>query len=179
MAEKFLWAQVVDSELGDEGVVVGALKEGSHKISNELIEKILAGRIYYKSGTISEELGLTFTKVDDDPGQKELKRALQEGKEVKVWLGSTKLDPVTQKHKVLFAFTIGEEFEDAWEEEEDTVELTLKVQIRSVEMEFPKLPDSVLNPADSIPVVPELPGDSTGELDNRQVATPTEPVAGA
>lgn len=168
---KFVWAQVVDSPLGDKGMVIASLVEGSHKISNELIEKILSGRIYYKPGTISEEIGLTFTKVDDDPGQKELKRAIQEGKEVKIWLGDTKVDPVTNKHKVLFAYTIGEEYENGWDEEEDTIEITQKVQLKSVEMDFPKLPDEILDPSNAVDVPKELPGDSTGTLDNRQTAS--------
>lgn len=166
-SDKLVLVQPTDNTLGAEGIVIGDLVEGSHKLSNALIEKVRSGKMSYGYGVTDEEMSFTFNKIDGDSGQQQLKQAIQKKKEIKVWIIDRKLDNVKQTHKAVFAFTVVEEYEGSFDDEEDTIEVTLKVQIESVEMEFPKLDDEILNPsAAGIKIEAQLPGDSTGNHDN-------------
>ncbi len=166
MTNYIAWIQPVNNALGDDGVVIASLKEGSHKISAELLEKIMSGKKYFKYSVVEEELGLTFDKVEDDPGQEQLKNAIQKKLEVKIWLINPKIEPEGD-HKAIFCYTAVEEYEGGWEEEEDTIETTHKIQIESVNMRFPKLDDAILDPSSALTVEAELPGEWTGPLESR------------
>lgn len=166
-SDKLVLVQPVNNALGDKGVVIADLAEGSHKISSELIEKIRSGKMDYSYGTNDEELSFTFNQVVGDQGQEQLKNAIKKKLQVKVWIIDRAYDPTTQMHKAVFAYTVVEEYEGSFDDEESTIEVTLKVKIESVDMEFPKLPDSILDPASAVSVEPELPGDYTGPLEMR------------
>lgn len=169
-SDKIVLAQPVDNVVGGSDftdLVIGDLTEGSHKIASEVIEKAKAGKLDFEYGTIEEEFSFTFNAIPGDKGQASLKRAIQNKLQVKIWIIDRVFDPETQKHKAIFAYTVIEEYEGSFDDEESTIEITAKVKITSVEMDFPKLPESILNPSTAASVAAELPYEYTGALEVR------------
>lgn len=170
--------QASDSTLGSDGLVIGDVTEGGHTITNEFVDRIRAGKTGRTYGANAEEFTFTANKIEDDEGQAEVKRAIKQKKQLKVWFVPRRVSQVTigdavekvaGHDDVIFGYTIVSEIGHSFDDEEDTVEYTLVVHYETAEGTLPKLPDSVLNPS-SVQVEFETPGEYTGEFENRSNA---------
>lgn len=170
--DKIVLVQPVNNELGAEGNVLAELTEGSHKIANELTERTRGGKKDYKYGVTDEEFSLSFNYVKGNKGQEQLKEAIQKKIELKVWMADRAVTTVTidkkqvQGHEGIFARTVVEEYNGSFDDEESTIEVTLKVRIETVNQPLPKLPDSILNPEKAVAIAGELPGETSGPLES-------------
>lgn len=160
--------QRASSPLGAEGLVIGDLTEGGHTITNEVVDRVRAGKTGRQYGANAEEFTFTANKIEGDEGQVDVKAAIKNKEQLKVWLVPRRV--VGDVHEnVVFGYTIVSEIGHSFDDEEDTIEYTLAVHFESAEGTLPKLPDSVLNPS-SVAVEFEAPGEYTGAFEDRSNA---------
>lgn len=168
MANYIALVQRATNPLGAEGLVIGDLTEGGHTITNEVVDRVRSGKTGRQYGANAEEITFTANKVEGDPGQADVKDAIKNKEQLKVWLVPNRV--VGDMHEnVVFAYTVVSEIGHSFDDEEDTIEYTLAVHYETAEGTLPKLPDSVLNPS-SVAVEFEQPGEYTGEFEGRNDA---------
>lgn len=166
--------QPVSAQLGAEGLVVGDFTEGEHKISNEVRESIRAGLKDFGYGETEEEVTFTATHARGDKGQKAFLDAIKKKEQLKFWIVDKQLNADGTTHNATFGYSVVEEYSYSFDDEEGTVEVTLKVKFNTAEGTLPKLPDSILNPSSAVEVKFEKPGERTGTLETNQLtAEPT------
>lgn len=153
--------------IGSEGYLVAETSEGEHNVQNELKEKPTAGRMDYDYGVTSEELNFTHNKIPGDKGQQQFLTAIKNKEQIRVW----KIDKrkTEQGYPADFAYTVVEEFGNSFDDEEDTIEVTLKVKFNTASGYFEVLPDSWLDPSAAAPKVEfEKPGEWDGKFEERE-----------
>lgn len=171
MASYIAVVEPANNELPDaDGYLIADLQEGEHNISSELTEKVIAGKTDYDYASISEEISFTLGRIPGDKGQEQLKKAIKAREEIRIWLVEKKKRD--GKYPSIFAYTVVEEYGSSFDEEEDTIEVTLKVKFNTAEGEFSELPQSWLDPsAAGTTVEYEEPGAYKGSLENREAVS--------
>ena len=161
-----------NNTLGVMGLLVADLQEGENKISAELSEKIVAGKTDYSYQSVSEEINLTFGRIPGDKGQDQFKQAIKNRKQIKVWLiEKTKR---SDGHHAVFGYTVVEEHNNSFDDEEDTIEVTVKVKFNTADGTFEQLPPSWLDASVAGTTVEfEKPGEYTGDLEERKTTSKT------
>ncbi|PNZ29907.1 phage tail protein [Staphylococcus rostri] len=155
-----------NNTLGAMGLLVSDLKEGEKKISSELTEKIIAGKTDYSYQSVAEEISLTFGKIPGDEGQKQFEKAIKERKQIKVWLIEKKKRK--DGYHSAFGYAVVEEFGNSFDDEEDKIEVTLKVKFNTADGVFEELPPSWLDASVAGTTVEfEKPGEYKGDLEDR------------
>lgn len=166
MSNYVVLVQAASSVLGSDGLVIGDVTEGGHNITNEIVDRIRAGKTGRGYGANAEEFTFTANKIEDDVGQQEVENAIRKKEQLKVWFVPKRV--VDGKHKnVIFGYTYVSEIDHSFDDEEDTVEYTLAVHYETAKDSLPKLPDSVLNPSTVADVEFEAPGEYTGSYEER------------
>ncbi len=159
-----------------EGLLLADLQEGGHTVEADLAEIVRAGKTDYGVNSTSEEMKLTVGHVPGDPGQEQLKKAIKNGEQLRVWLIETKKRD--NKYNAVFAYVQAESYEMSFDDEDDTIELTLKVKWNSADGGFDSLPEEWLNPSAAAEMVEfETFGEKYGTYeDQKELAgvTPTE-----
>ncbi|MGX5789877.1 phage tail protein [Staphylococcus equorum] len=154
MAQKNYIAVVrpaVDKLDSGEGLLLADLQEGGHTIESDLAEIVRAGKMDYGVNSTSEELKLTTGHISGDPGQEQVKKAIKNGEQLRVWLIETKKRD--NMYNAVFAYVQAESYEMSFDDEDDTIELTLKVKWNSADGGFSELPEEWLNPSASAELV--------------------------
>lgn len=134
-----------DQLANGEGMLLSDLQEGGHTISTELAELIKAGKTDYAVNSVNEEFSLTMGYVRGDKGQAQLKRAIKAGEQLRVWLFETK--KYEDGYHGVFAYVQNEEYEKSFDDEDDTIEMTMKVKFNSADGVQQTLPPEWLNPS--------------------------------
>ncbi|PTF49653.1 phage tail protein [Staphylococcus chromogenes] len=156
-----------NNTLGVMGLLVSDLQEGETKISSELSEKIVAGKTDYSYQSVAEEINLTFGRIPGDKGQDQFKKAIKERKQIKVWLIEKKKRE--DGYHAAFGYTVVEEYGNSFDDEEDTIEVTVKVKFNTADGVFEELPPSWLDASVAGTTVEfEKPGEYTGDLEERK-----------
>lgn len=156
-----------NNTLGVMGLLVSDLQEGETKISSELSEKIVAGKTDYSYQSVAEEINLTFGRIPRDKGQDQFKKAIKERKQIKVWLIEKKKRE--DGYHAAFGYTVVEEYGNSFDDEEDTIEVTVKVKFNTADGVFEELPPSWLDASVAGTTVEfEKPGEYTGDLEERK-----------
>ncbi|UXV49023.1 phage tail protein (plasmid) [Staphylococcus aureus] len=156
-----------NNTLGVMGLLVSDLKEGEAKISAELSEKIVAGKKEYAYQSVAEEINLSFGRIPGDKGQDQFKKAIKDRKQIKVWLIEKKKRQ--DGYHSAFGYAVVEEYGSSFDDEEDTIEVTLKVKFNTADGVFEELPSSWLDASVAGTTVEfEKPGEYTGELEERK-----------
>ncbi|WP_185160556.1 phage tail protein [Mammaliicoccus sciuri] len=159
----------VDNLPNAEGILVGDVTEGGHTISSELVEKIRGNKTDYSYGSVNEEITFTCNNVSGDKGQDQFKQAIKKLQQIKVWLIEKKKS--AQGHKTIFGYTVVEEYAQSFDDEEDTIEVTLKVKFNTAEDYLTDVPEEWLNPSELAREVEfEKIGENTGTLETKQRA---------
>ncbi|MGW7900175.1 phage tail protein [Staphylococcus shinii] len=159
-----------------EGMLVSDMTEGEIKQAAELWEKVVAGKTDYGYKSVSEEGTFTMTNVPGDKGQKQFLEAIKNRKQLRVWLVDVKLNQAndeskTQYHNSIFGYAVVEENTHKFDDEDDTIEVTLKFKFNTAEGPFPKMPDAWINPSEAMKVEFETPNQYTGSLEERKKVT--------
>lgn len=169
----------IDKLDNGEGLLLADLQEGGHTIEADLAEIVRAGKVDYGVNSTSEEIKLTVGHVLGDPGQEQVKKAIKNGEQLRVWVIETKKR--NNKYNALFEYVQAESYEMSFDDEDDTIELTLKVKWNSAEGGFDSLPEEWLNPSAAAEVVEfEQFGEKYGTYENqKELAGTTAPDTGA
>lgn len=171
MASYIAVVEPANNELPDaEGYLVSDLQEGEHNISAELSEKVVAGKTDYDYASIAEEFTFTTGRIPGDKGQEQFKKAIKARQQVRVWLiEKKKQDGV---YPAIFGYAVVEELGNSFDDEEDTIEVTLKVKFNTAEGGFETLPPSWLDPSVAGTTVEyEAPGAFKGPLEDREAVS--------
>lgn len=171
MASYIAVVEPANNELPDaEGYLVSDLQEGEHNISAELSEKVIAGKTDYEYTSIAEEFTFTTGRIPGDKGQEQFKKAIKARQQVRVWLiEKKKQDGV---YPAIFGYAVVEELGNSFDDEEDTIEVTLKVKFNTAEGGFETLPPSWLDPSVAgTNVEYEAPGAFKGPLEDREAVS--------
>lgn len=156
-----------NNSLGMAGVLVSDLLEGEEKVSAELSEKIVAGKKDYDYTSVAEELSLTFGYIPGDKGQTQFKKAIKDRKQIKVWLIEKKKRK--DGYHAAFGYALVEAHSKSFDDEEDKIEVTLKVKFNTADGVFTDLPKSWLDASAAGTTVEfEKPGEYTGDLEERK-----------
>ncbi|MER2154784.1 MAG: phage major tail protein, TP901-1 family [Solibacillus sp.] len=157
---KILLVQVTDNVIGEPALIPGLQRDLEHaKTRSNTTEGSKMGSIT-QSGGLAETVSGSFLFKRGDEGQKELERAIDEAKEVKIWI----IDPEANAegtydskfgYAVMGDFTRSMPYEGV---EEISVEMA--VQIRSADGVFTALPEGLEGFAE---YGFELPGEYTGD----------------
>ncbi|MDW8564711.1 phage tail protein [Staphylococcus shinii] len=170
MAQKNYIAVVrpADDKLDNgEGLLLADLQEGGHTIESDLAEIVRAGKMDYGVNSTSEEIKLTVGHIPGDAGQEQVKVAIKNGKQLRVWVIETKKRE--DVYNAIFAYVQAESYEMSFDDEDDTIELTLKVKWNSADGGFTELPEEWLNPSASAELVEfEQFGEKTGSYENQK-----------
>lgn len=159
-----------DTLTNGEGFILSDLQEGGHTISSELSELISAGKTDYAVDSINEEISLTVGYVRGDKGQEQLKRAIKAGEQLRVWLFETKKRE--DGYHGTFAYVLNEGYEKSFDDEDDKIEMTMKVKFNSADGVQQALPPEWLNPSAAAETVKwEEIGEKTGSYENAQQAS--------
>lgn len=173
MSKYIALALPASAPLSAEALVVGDMTEGSHTITNELVESVKGGKTDYEYGANAEEYGFTANRIPDDEGQEALIQAIRNKEQIRIWLADRRIvkdDADADAHKTVFGYAVVGEAGHSFDLEEDTIEFTGNFKFESAEGYLPKLPDSVLDPS-TVTVEFETPGEYTGTLENRTGST--------
>lgn len=153
-----------------EGMLLADLQEGGHTISTELAELIKAGKTDYAVNSVNEEISLTMGYVRGDKGQEQLKSAIKAGQQLRVWIFETK--KYEDGYHGVFAYVLNEEYEKSFDDEDDTIEMTMKVKFNSADGVEEDLPPEWLNPSAAAETVEyEHIGEYTGKYEDRKEST--------
>lgn len=154
----------------EDAILVASLAEGGHTISNDLAEMIAGGKKDYSTNSVEEEIKLTVDKVPGDKGQEALKQSVKLFKQLRIWIWETKKrDGV---YHGTFAYVVVEEHEWSFDDEDDKIEITLKVKFNSADGEVDSLPQEWLNPSAAATTVEwEDMGEYEGTFEDRKEST--------
>ncbi|MCQ9305008.1 MULTISPECIES: phage tail protein [Mammaliicoccus] len=171
MASYIAVVEPANNELPDaEGYLVSDLQEGEHNISAELSEKVIAGKTDYEYTSVAEEFTFTTGRIPGDKGQEQFKKAIKARQQVRVWLIEKKKQ--NGVYPAIFGYAVVEELGNSFDDEEDTIEVTLKVKFNTAEGGFESLPQSWLDPSVAGTTVEyEEPGAYKGSLENREAVS--------
>lgn len=157
---KILLLQVTDNALGEDALVPGLQRDLEHNFEPTLTTEGSKMGTLTSKGATAETISAAFLLKKGDVGQKEIRRAARENRELKIWIVDTdknendKYD-ATFAYCVLGALTYTYPYEGV---EEISTELT--VQIQSVDGEFDELPEYM---EEFAAYGFELPGEYSGE----------------
>lgn len=170
MGKKILLIQAVDNVLGEDALVPGLQRDLDHSMSRSNTTEGSKMGSYTQVGSMSETVSASFLFKTGDEGQKELRRAMKEGLEVKIWILDTDRN-ADGNYDATFGYAVMGELTYSYPYEGvEEVSTELAIQIESQDGEFTALPDYV---EDFVEYGFELPGEYTGSHTNR---TSTEPV---
>ncbi|WP_294582955.1 phage tail protein [uncultured Staphylococcus sp.] len=163
--------QPANDKLEDgQGLLLADLQEGGHTIKSDLAEMISAGKTDIGVNSVKEEIKLTVGHIPTDKGQQQLKNAVKNGEQLRVWLFETK--KYEDGYHGTFAYVHTEEYEKSFDDEDDKIEIKLSVKWNSADGVTADLPPEWLNPSAAAEVVEwENPGEKTGSYENRKPAT--------
>ncbi|MDP4468005.1 hypothetical protein [Staphylococcus phage PMBT9] len=177
MAQKSYLAVVrpADSKLDKvDALLLADLQEGGWTIENDLAEIVRGGKTDYSSNATSEEIKLTVGNVPGDPGIEALKAAAKKGGQVRIWLYE-RVKRKDGKYHGVFAYSVPESFEMSFDDEDNKIELTLKIKWNTAEGTEDNLPPEWFEAAGAPTVEYESFGEYVGTYEEKQAASLVKP----
>ena len=170
MGKKILLIQAVDNVLGEDALVPGLQRDLDHSMSRSNTTEGSKMGSYTQVGSLSETISASFLFKTGDEGQKELRHAMKEGLEVKIWIVDTEKN-AEGLYDATFGYAVMSELSFSYPYEGvEEISTELAIQIESQEGFFTALPAYA---TEFVEYGFELPGEYTGSHANR---TDTEPV---
>ena len=172
MAQKSYLAVVrpAESELDKvDALLLGDLQEGVHTIENDLAEIVRGGKTDYSSNAMSEEVKLTIGNVPGDAGIQAMKHAVQKGGQVRVWLYERNKREDGKYHGV-FGYAVPESYEMSFDDEDNKIELTLKIKWNTAEGTEENLPQEWFEAAGAPTVEYEHFAEKVGTFEDQKAA---------
>ena len=150
-----------------EDYVITGTSEFSHEIENELRETIKGNRKDWSGGVVEETISVTFPYDPAFRADRDFKEACKHGRQMRFWIIDNTLIGTGESatHNSTFAYVIPESRSLSVDDEEDNIEVSLKVKLNSADGEEPKLPDEILDPSLAGQVAYETIGQETGNLE--------------
>ncbi|WP_437273255.1 phage tail protein [Staphylococcus aureus] len=152
-----------------ESLLLADLQEGGHTIENDLAEIVRGGKTDYSSNAMSEEVKLTIGNVPGDKGIAAMKHAVQTGGQVRLWLYERNKRADGKYHGV-FGYAVPESFEMSFDDEDNKIELTLKIKWNTAEGAEDNLPKEWFEAAGAPTVEYEKFGEKVGTFENQKKA---------
>lgn len=172
MGKKILLIQAVDNVLGADAYVPGLQRDLDHSFSRSTTTEGSKMGSVTQSGSLSETVSASFLFKQGDVGQKELKRAMKKGLEVKLWILDTEKNE-NGNYDADFGYAVPSELSFSYPYEGvEEISTEMTIQIESQEGEFTALPAYV---EDFVQYGFELPGEYTGSHANRTDEVVIEP----
>ncbi|AKS69758.1 tail protein [Staphylococcus schleiferi] len=153
-----------------DGLLLADVQEGGHSINNDLSEIIKGGKTDYSVNAVSEEFKLTIGNIPGDKGQEQVKKAIKNGEQLRVWLFEYNKRSDNMYHGV-FAYTVPESYEMSFDDEDDKIELSLKVKWNTAEGTEANLPEEWFKAAGAPEVKYEKFGEKVGTFEQQSEAT--------
>ena len=160
-------ADVPTEEATAENYVLTGTSEFSHEMENELRESIKGNRKDWSGGVVEETISVTFPYDPTFRADRDFKEACKYGRQMRFWIIDNTLIGTGESatHNSTFAYVIPESRSLSVDDEEDNIEVSLKVKLNSADGEEPKLPDEILDPSLAGQVAYETIGQETGNLE--------------
>ena len=160
-------ADVPTAEATAENYVLTGTSEFSHEMENELRESIKGNRKDWSGGVVEETISVTFPYDPTFRADRDFKEACKYGRQMRFWIIDNTLIGTGESatHNSTFAYVIPESRSLSVDDEEDNIEVSLKVKLNSADGEEPKLPDEILDPSLAGQIAYETIGQKTGNLE--------------
>ena len=160
-------ADVPTAEATAENYVLTGTSEFSHEMENELRESIKGNRKDWSGGVVEETISVTFPYDPTFRADRDFKEACKHGRQMRFWIIDNTLIGTGESatHNSTFAYVIPESRSLSVDDEEDNIEVSLKVKLNSADGEEPKLPDEILDPSLAGQIAYETIGQKTGNLE--------------
>lgn len=152
-----------------DALLLADLQEGGHTIENDLAEIIRGGKTDYGVNAVSEEFKLTIGNIPGDKGIEQVKKAIKNGEQLRVWLYERNKRDDGKYHGV-FAYTVPGSYEMSFDDEDNKIELTLKVKWNSAEGTEADLPPEWFEAAGAPTVEYESFAEKVGSFEEQQAA---------
>ncbi|MBY7665078.1 phage major tail protein, TP901-1 family [Staphylococcus agnetis] len=153
-----------------DALLLADLQEGGWTIENDLAEIIRGGKTDYSSNSTSEEFKVTIGNVPGDPGIEAVKKATKTGGQVRIWLYERNKRKDGKYHGV-FGYAVVESFEMSFDDEDNKIELTLKIKWNTAEGTEDNLPPEWFEAAGAPTVEYEHFGENVGTFEDKQKAS--------
>ena len=160
-------ADVPTAEATAENYVLTGTSEFSHEMENELRESIKGNRKDWSGGVVEETISVTFPYDPTFRADRDFKEACKHGRQMRFWIIDNTLIGTGESatHNSTFAYVIPESRSLSVDDEEDNIEVSLKVKLNSADGEEPKLPDEILDPSLAGQIAYATIGQETGNLE--------------
>ena len=160
-------ADVPTAEATAENYVITGTSEFSHEMENELRESIKGNRKDWSGGVVEETISVTFPYDPTFRADRDFKEACKHGRQMRFWIIDNTLIGTGESatHNSTFAYVIPESRSLSVDDEEDNIEVSLKVKLNSADGKEPKLPDEILDPSLAGQIAYETIGQKTGNLE--------------
>lgn len=152
-----------------DALLLADLQEGGHTIENDLAEIIRGGKTDYGVNAVSEEFKLTIGNIPGDKGIEQVKKAIKNGEQLRLWLYERNKRDDGKYHGV-FAYTVPESYEMSFDDEDNKIELTLKVKWNSAEGTEDQLPPEWFAAAGAPTVEYESFAEKVGSFEDQEEA---------
>lgn len=154
--------------------VLSGTSEFSHEFENELREKIRGNRKDWSAGVVEETIEVTFPYDKNIKGDQNFKEACKYGKQMRFWIINNDVvkytDDATQTevegHNATFAYVIPDGRTLEVDDEDENIEVSLKVKLNSADGYEPKLPAEIIDPSVAYAIVYESIGEATGDAED-------------
>ncbi|MEK4700364.1 phage major tail protein, TP901-1 family [Solibacillus sp. FSL R7-0668] len=167
MGKKILLIQAVDNVLGADALVPGLQRDLEHSMSRSNSTEGSKMGSFTQIGTLAETISASFLFKKGDEGQEELRRAMEKGLEVKIWIVDTEKN-ADDKYDASFGYAVLGELSFTYPYEGvEEISSELAIQIKMVKGQFDTLPDGLEEFAE---FGFESPGEYTGDHLNRKKA---------
>ena len=160
---KIILVQVTDNALGADGYVPGFQTDYTRSMERDNSTEVTKMGSISAIGALTETMELSMFAKRNDTGQSEIERAIEEGKEVKLWEVETeKNDAGTNDARFAFAVVDSHEVSSPAEGLEE-ISASFTVQLQSVRGVLEDIPQSLI---DFARYGFQEPGETTGPHDN-------------
>lgn len=153
-----------------DALLLADLQEGGWTIENDLAEITRGGKTDYSSNATSEEIKLTVGNVPGDPGIEAMKKAAKSGGQVRIWLYERNKREDGKYHGV-FGYSVPESFEMSFDDEDNKIELTLKIKWNTAEGTEDTLPPEWFEAAGAPTVEYEHFAEKVGTFEDQKKAS--------
>ncbi|MDO5375691.1 MAG: hypothetical protein Q4F01_05820 [Staphylococcus rostri] len=154
--------------------VLSGTSEFSHEFENELREKIRGNKKDWEGGVVEETIEVTFPYDKNMKGDRDFVEACKLGKQMRFWIINNKVikykandsAPEQEGHDATFAYVIPESRSLDVDDEDEKIEVSLKVKLNSAVGNEPKLPAEIIDASVAETIVYETIGQATGNAED-------------
>ncbi|WP_353419226.1 hypothetical protein PYH66_13975 (plasmid) [Staphylococcus delphini] len=159
-----------------EDFVLTGTSEFSHEFENELREKIRGNKKDWEGGVVEETIEVTFPYDKNFKGDRDFVEACRLGKQIRFWIINNtvikyKTDESAEEkegHNATFAYVIPESRTLEVDDEDENIEVALKVKLNSAVGNEPKLPPEIIDASVAETIVYETIGQATGNAEDAE-----------